>query len=126
MIDIQDLPADPLDHPARPGAGVRLCAVEELDDPGTKGFEFRVGDRRFFAFLVQHAGQVRGFVNSCPHVGWPLAMDGGFLTRTGEHIFCSVHGALFDFEGEAVTAPCMGQALTVWPIAVHDGVVFTT
>lgn len=125
MIDIKDLPLDPLDHPARPAAGTPLCAVEELADPGARGFEFRVGERRFFAFVLRRGGAVSGFVNSCPHVGWPLTLDERFLTRDGGYIFCSVHGALFDFAGAGVTSPCLGQHLTVWPVAVRDGQVFT-
>ena len=38
-------------NPARPPAGARLCALDEVPDPGAKGFRFREGD-----YLFVHAG----------------------------------------------------------------------
>ena len=40
------------DNPARPAPGVRLCAVAEIADPGSKGFRFRV-ENRLFAGMAQ-------------------------------------------------------------------------
>jgi nitrite reductase/ring-hydroxylating ferredoxin subunit len=116
---------NPIDNPARPGAGVRLCAVDEIDDPGSKGFRFRVDSRLFAAFLVRDGQAVRGFVDQCPHAGWPLGFDDRYLTRGGEHILCAGHGALFTLDGVGVTTPCVGDRLTAWPIEVRGGEVFT-
>jgi nitrite reductase/ring-hydroxylating ferredoxin subunit len=48
-----------------------------------------------------------------------------YLTRTGQRILCSGHGALFDHEGLCVTGPCPGERLTPWPVVVQDGEVLT-
>jgi nitrite reductase/ring-hydroxylating ferredoxin subunit len=114
-----------LQNPARPAAGVRLCAVDEIADPGSKGFRFRADSRLFAAFVVRSGDTLRGWVDQCPHAGWPLGYDDRYLTRTGEHILCAGHGALFNLDGEGATVPCIGQRLTVWPIQVKDGEVFT-
>ena len=112
---------------ARPAAGVRLCAVADLPDPGAKGFRFRAESRLFAGFVVRSGEGVQGFVDSCPHAGWPLgAMDDRYLTRDGRHILCAGHGALFTLEGACVVGPCPGQSLTAWPVEVRDGEVFTT
>ena len=113
-------------NPAQPAAGVRLCALDELADPGSKGFRFRHENRLFAGFLVRAGGAVRGFVDSCPHAGWPLsALDDRYLTRDGGHILCAGHGALFDLDGVGVTSPCMGERLSEWPVEIRGAEVFT-
>lgn len=113
-------------NPARPPPGTRLCALDEIADPGGKGFRFRADSRLFAGFVVRRGEIVAGYVDSCPHAGWPLAaLDDRYLTRSGEHILCSGHGALFTLEGRCVAGPCMGEVLTPWAVTVRDGEVFT-
>lgn len=110
----------------RPAPGVRLCALAEIADPGSKGFRFRAEDRLFAGFVVRAGAAVSGFVDSCPHAGWPLAaFDDRYLTRDGQRILCSGHGALFGLDGVCVAGPCVGASLRRWPVAVRDGWVFT-
>jgi nitrite reductase/ring-hydroxylating ferredoxin subunit len=113
-------------NPARPPAGVRLCALDELADPGAKGFRFRQDSRLFAGFVVREGASVRGYVDSCPHAGWPLAgWEDRYLTRSGEHILCAGHGALFELDGTCVAGPCLGERLREWAVEVREGVVFT-
>ena len=113
-------------NPARPPAGVRLCALADLADPGAKGFSFREGSALFAGFVVRRGAEVTGYVDSCPHAGWPLAsLDGRYLTRDGTHILCAGHGALFDLAGACVAGPCHRQSLDAWPVAVRDDAVVT-
>ena len=113
-------------NPARPAAGLRLCALADLADPGTRGFRFREGDRLFAGFVLRQGNEVRGFVDSCPHAGWPLsALDDRYLTRDSRHILCAGHGALFALDGRCVAGPCHGERLSPWPVEVRDGEVLT-
>ena len=113
-------------NPARPPPGLRLCALADLEDPGAKGFRFREGTRLFAAFVVREGRGVRGFVDSCPHAGWPLApFDDRYLTRDTNKILCSGHGALFRLDGVCVAGPCAGDHLPPWPVEVRNGEVFT-
>jgi nitrite reductase/ring-hydroxylating ferredoxin subunit len=113
-------------NPARPPGGVRLCALTEIADPGGKSFRFRDGSRMFAGFVIRQGDAARGFVDSCPHAGWPLApMDDRYLTRDARHIFCAGHGALFSLDGHCVAGPCAGDDLAAWPVAVLGGDVFT-
>lgn len=113
-------------NPARPSAGLRLCALSEIADPGGKGFRFREGERVFAGFVIREGGEARGFVDSCPHAGWPLAtFDDRYLTRDARHILCSGHGALFRLDGHCVAGPCAGDSLHGWPVEVRGGEVFT-
>ena len=114
------------DNPARPGPGVRLCALAEIGDPGSRGFRFRSERWLFAGFVVRAGDRVAGYVDSCPHAGWPLAaLDDRYLTRDGGHILCSGHGALFRLDGLCVAGPCAGVRLYDWPVVVRDGTVIT-
>ncbi|HEY9217137.1 MAG TPA: Rieske (2Fe-2S) protein [Phenylobacterium sp.] len=115
------------DNPARPPAGTQLCALEDLADPGSKGFRFRHERLLFAGFVIRIGEEVRGYVDSCPHAGWPLsALPDRYLTRAPEQILCAGHAALFrPLDGVCISGPCMGESLTPWPVAVRDGQVFT-
>lgn len=115
------------DNPARPEAGTTLCALADIADPGSKDFRFRADDRLFAGFVVRRDEDVFGYVDSCPHAGWPLAGPSGrHLTRENDRILCAGHGALFRIEdGVATSGPCAGQRLAGWAVVVEDGVVVT-
>ncbi len=114
-------------NPARPAAGVRLCALAEIDDPGAKGFVFRQGEALFLGFVVKVGGEVHGYVDRCPHAGSPIGnIAGRYLTREGDLILCAAHGALFRRgDGACIAGPCAGQSLTRWPVRVEDDAVVT-
>lgn len=116
--------ADP-DNPARPASGTVLCGLDEIASPGSKGFRFREGDALFAGFVVRQGQTLAGYIDSCPHAGWPLAgFAGRYLTRENDLILCAGHGALFRIaDGACVAGPCPGQTLTPWPVTVKDGQV---
>jgi nitrite reductase/ring-hydroxylating ferredoxin subunit len=115
------------DNPARPRAGAHLCALEDLPDPGSRGFLYRTGEALFLGFVVRRDDAVLGYIDRCPHAGMPLAlMPNRYLTREGDLIVCSAHGALFRVaDGLCVGGPCAGRSLTPWPVIVEDGAVLT-
>ena len=114
-------------NPARPVAGTRLCVLADIPDPGAKGFRFRDGDALFMGFVVRRGEDVHGYVDHCPHAGTPLALiSDRFLTREGDLILCSTHGALFRIEdGACAAGPCPGARLFGWPVSVEDGTIIT-
>ncbi len=114
-------------NPARPPAGRDLCALDDLTEPGARGFRFREETALFAGFVIRRGGEVRGYVDSCPHAGWPLSMmDDRYFTRSGEHLLCAGHGALFSpDDGRCVAGPCAGMALQPWPVVVRDGRIVT-
>jgi nitrite reductase/ring-hydroxylating ferredoxin subunit len=110
---------------AAPPSGTPLCALADLGDPGAKGFEFRTGEALFNGFVVREGEAVYGYIDRCPHAGWPLAFTPDkYLTREGDLILCASHGALFRLrDGLCVGGPCGGKRLTPWPVAIDDGLV---
>jgi nitrite reductase/ring-hydroxylating ferredoxin subunit len=114
-------------NPACPAPGTVLCDLEAIANWGAKGFIFRAGSDLFMGFVLREGGEVRGYVDSCPHTGQPLAFGPDrYLTRDGKFILCSGHGALFlKGDGECVGGPCAGERLEAWAVEVVEGVVRT-
>lgn len=103
-----------------------LCRLDDLTDPGAKGpFVVDLNGERKQVFIVRYDGQVRGYLNSCPHVGAPLEMDRDkFLDLTGSEIICAVHAARFDpLTGDCTWGPCRGRRLTPVGLIIDDGAV---
>jgi nitrite reductase/ring-hydroxylating ferredoxin subunit len=108
-------------------AGVTLCALADLADPGARGFVLQIGEAYFHGFVVRRDDSVHGYVDRCPHAGLPLAQQlDAYLTTDGSLIQCSWHGALFrPQDGACVGGPCAGARLNPWPVRVADGRVVT-
>jgi nitrite reductase/ring-hydroxylating ferredoxin subunit len=105
---------------------IDLCALDELEDPGTRGFALpeEAGERDAESlFVVRRDGEVRAYVNRCPHIGAPLEWQPHqFLDLDGCYIQCAMHGALFRTEdGFCVSGPCAGERLAPLEVEVHEG-----
>ena len=98
-----------------------LCRLDEIPDPGSKGFDFREGDALRSIFVVRAGATVRAYENTCPHTGGPLDwVPDQFLTREKDLILCATHGALFRIEdGHCLAGPCTGEALTPLPVFIE-------
>lgn len=107
---------------SEPTVPVLLCRLDELADPGSRGFE--LAGRRLF--LVRQGQQVFAYHNRCPHRGVPLEwVPDQFLDRSGRLIQCASHGALFLPEsGECVAGPCSGAHLMPLACEVNAGQVW--
>ena len=105
------------------GRGLRaLCRLDDIPDCGSKGFPPPPGGFTGL-FAVRRGNAVHVYVNSCPHIGTPLDwLPDRFFDRSGEHLLCGTHGALFRPEdGECVRGPCFGRRLAPVPMRVIAG-----
>jgi nitrite reductase/ring-hydroxylating ferredoxin subunit len=100
-----------------------LCRLDEIPDPGGKGFTFGEGKTREEIFVLRKGGKVYGYVNRCPHAGVPLDWTPDrFLDHTNTLIMCATHGALFGIEdGLCVAGPCKGRSLAAIDVTVASG-----
>jgi naringenin degradation protein FdeD len=105
-----------------PPVGTRLCALEDVDTPGAKGFTFGEGLERFDMFVVRTDAGCQAYVNACPHAFTPLeTFTDKFLTRAKDQILCTTHGALFNLDdGFCTSGPCAGKSLVTIPIEIVD------
>lgn len=108
-------------------AGVALCRLADLADPGARNFVLEIDGAYFHGFVVRRGDAVAGYVDRCPHQGLPLAQTlDQYLTPDGSLVACSWHGALFRPEdGVCVGGPCTGARLKEWPVEVRAGIVRT-
>ncbi len=113
-------------RPTSTPAGVRLCPLDQIVDPGSHGFVLKLRAGYFHGFAVRVRGTVRGYVDRCPHAGVPLTRGVDDYLVKGGLIACQWHGALFRAQdGVCVGGPCNGAALTPWPLTVEDGWIVT-
>lgn len=99
-----------------------LCHIDDITDPGAKGFAVKKGRRERLLFIVKKDGDVYAYENECPHAGINLEwQEDDFLDTDKALIQCSVHGALFKIEnGDCMGGPCNGEGLTSINIQVDD------
>ena len=95
------------------------CAADALGPGQTATFELLRGGRRVRAFLVNHGGSHRAYVNRCPHAGTPLDWwPNEFYTEDGRYLICATHGAVFAPDtGLCLEGPCPGARLERLPLA---------
>lgn len=100
---------------------LEVCALDDIEDGAARGFEIPGG--LYDGFVVRRGNSVYAYLNTCPHQGNPLNWKpDAFLTRSGELIMCSVHGAIFAIEnGLCVGGPCVGRSLRPLDAEVRYG-----
>ncbi len=100
-----------------------ICALNEITEPGTREFSVGEGEWPLRGFVVRYQGQLRAYVNSCPHLGVPLNYQPNEFFAPHEPLLqCSVHGALFvPHTGRCVSGPCIGRRLRELKIETIDG-----
>lgn len=103
----------------------RICALADLAATGCKEFEYGT-PRRFWGVVLLWEGKLRAYVNSCPHLGLPLNLNGDvFFDEAGRHLLCSMHGALFrPGDGACIAGPCQGDALKALAVEADGGDVW--
>ena len=77
----------------------------------------------FPVLLVRTGGELRGYVNMCPHQFLPLDhRSPRILSHDGAKLMCSMHAALFDARtGEGVAGAGLGCSLIDLPLREEDG-----
>ena len=106
----------------------RLCAVSEIEEEESRGFEIQDGEKKLSLLVVKKDGILSVYVNKCPHLGVPLNFeDDRFLDVEKNFILCSTHGALFKIDdGECVHGPCLGASLKPQPFEIRDEELFVS
>jgi nitrite reductase/ring-hydroxylating ferredoxin subunit len=98
--------------------GAALCRLEELPEGGVR----EVG-----AGLIawRSAGEVRVFVNRCPHFRIALNAEPGEFKLHGGLLMCVHHYSYFSFpHGRCVGGPCEGEPLESVAIRIEDQTLY--
>jgi naringenin degradation protein FdeD len=112
------------DRPFAPAEGTVVCQLDDLTIKSARGFKFGEGKMAFELVVVGGEGELRGYINQCPH--FKIAMNArpdDFLNKNG-HIQCAWHYAQFQVEdGYCLSGPCEGMSLVRVPLKLQDGTV---
>ncbi|TCK17191.1 nitrite reductase/ring-hydroxylating ferredoxin subunit [Thiogranum longum] len=92
---------------------LKICDLSALPEDSSRGFCISTSAGLADIFLVRKSGEVRGYLNQCPHTGGPLDwVPDQFLDLDRRLIQCATHDALFRIDdGVCVAGPCAGQSL---------------
>jgi len=103
----------------------QLCKVSEIGENG-KEVMLRGESGAVYLMLFKHEGQIRAFLNVCPHQGRPLNLaPDRFYFTPGGLLMCPHHGASFQLSnGACVEGPCKGSALRSIEIDIVEDVVW--
>jgi nitrite reductase/ring-hydroxylating ferredoxin subunit len=110
---------------------VKLFELSQLAPGGSVRFPLGIVPGRFgptqqegFALRTRD-GEVRAYLNVCPHRAQPVDVGDGRLWVAPGEIECQAHGARFDpATGACMGGPCDGRALTGLQIEEHEGAIW--
>ena len=107
-------------------AQVPLLQVELIEDGGFTEVEVMLDGDAESLILHRDGGDVRAWLNVCPHAGRRLDWaPGKFLKSKDGLLVCAAHGASFELaEGQCVAGPCRGDRLRAVAIELRDGAVY--
>lgn len=98
-----------------------ICEGSALEEGGNGvRFNWAPAGGEGKGFAIRFDGEVRAFVNRCPHLGVELDWEPGqFFDDPKLYLICSTHGAVFEPDsGLCVGGPCRGARLE--PITVEE------
>lgn len=106
----------------------RVCHVDELADPDSREMTLSCATGEASIFLIKARGNIRAYVNSCPHTGAPLNwLPDQFFDYSQELLQCALHGAKFrPRDGYCIRGPCQGQSLKSLPVVVREQQVYVS
>ena len=99
-----------------------LCSRDDLNQHPT--FGATIDGEQYL--VLMHEGQVKAYINRCPHLSIPLEWEEhAFVDQDTGLIRCSTHGALFmPDSGECVSGPCYGDKLQAVAIHESNGIIY--
>jgi len=102
-----------------------LCRLDELENPGSRGFIMLRDGEEEEIFVIRDGDDAFAYVNVCPHRFLPLNWKPDvFLNFQKTRILCVVHAATFDMrDGSCLGGPCPGQGLETIPLRIDNGVI---
>ncbi len=107
------------------GESVSASLIRRADLPevGITALTANISGENVAIFVQTDAGQLRAWVNACPHEGRRLDYAPGKFLIDKQNLVCAAHGASFRLsDGFCVGGPCRGESLRAVVVTEHpDG-----
>ncbi len=111
-------------NPASAPSPPPLCRLDDIADGGAIAVDAVLPEGTENLILLRHGGQVRAYLNICPHTGRQLDYAPGKFLLKGHTVICAVHGATFNqADGLCIAGPCRGEHLREVAVRLEDGEV---
>ena len=102
-----------------------LCRLDAVPDGGATAVENVAAADGESVIVDRRGGEVRAWLNVCPHAGRRLDYAPGMFLLKDELLICAVHGASFDRgDGVCVAGPCRGERLRALAVEVRGDEVW--
>lgn len=103
-----------------------ICRVDQCEEKSARGYVIEIEGRKLDTFVFKIDGEIRGYIDRCPHRGTPLAWrPDDYFDTSGEFVICATHGALFrPADGYCVAGPCAGSSLSPIKLELKDGFIY--
>jgi nitrite reductase/ring-hydroxylating ferredoxin subunit len=110
--------------PVSPEAGQPLCRLDSIAEGSACAVDVKLADGPESLILLRRGGQLRGYLNICPHAGRRLDYAPGKLLLKNDSLICAVHGATFNqLDGLCIAGPCRGEHLREVALQIRDGMI---
>ena len=101
-----------------------LCRIENVAEGAAIECEDPREDDGSTLIVLRTGGEIRAYLNNCPHTGRPLNWAPGRFLYSHGQLVCAAHGAAFRPEdGYCIGGPCRGESLRKVEIEVVEGEV---
>ena len=101
------------------GEGVRevLIAAEQVPEDVLVGWDDASEAGGVGLLLLRRGGELRAWLNACPHAGRRLDYAPGKFLRRDDQLICAAHGATLSLDdGRCVAGPGQGGKLVAVPV----------
>jgi len=117
--------ADSSEQTSGPGEAAVGFPAADLVEGALRVLQLTEDNQTWSVLVIRRNGQIRAFLNACPHQYLPLDFAGAnILSADGSMLMCSMHGAMFAIDdGECVAGPAMPCALTAVEVLEVRGMV---
>ena len=99
--------------------------IEDVPNHGAIVIDIWPNGELISIILARKNAEVYGYINRCPHAGWPLEnFNGSFIFTPNFDLVCAAHGAIFDVtNGHCLGGPGQSRPLQKYPITIKDGLI---
>lgn len=102
-------------------AAFKIIKLEDVPNNGAVVVDIWPNDELVSIIITRRDERVFGYINRCPHAGWPLEnFNGQFIFTPENDIICAAHGAIFSAtDGRCLGGPGQNKPLQAFALSIN-------